>query len=130
MPGLRLFRVLLAIAPMALLSASATGCGDDPLPPGADHWLYIPAVVEVSTPAVPAGVAAPAVVVARGFVGHEHFEPRAVRGHVRQVQRVAVAQPGGVQPGAVVVDRRGAVDHFIPAVVDEITPGVYREAEL
>ena len=53
----------------------------------------------------------------------EHLQAGPVRVEVADVQRVAVAEAGGVEPLAVVVDRHGAVDDLVLAVAVHVGDG-------
>ena len=53
---------------------------------------------------------------AGALVRLEHLQPRPIGVHVGHVERVAVAEAGGIEAGAVVVDGRRAVDDLVLAV--------------
>src|SRR5690606_22245934 len=63
---------------------------------------------------------ADAAVGAGRLVGHEDFQAGAGGVEVAEVERVVVAQAGGVESAAVVVDHRGAEDDFITTVAIHI----------
>ena len=65
-------------------------------------------------------MAAPGVIeadrVSFVFVYRKDFQPRAIRIHVADVHRVAMAEPGGVKALAIVVNNHRVVDDFVLAV--------------
>src|SRR5262245_43311232 len=50
----------------------------------------------------------------------EDFDARAALVHVRDMERIAMSQSGGIQAGSVVVDRRGSVNDLVLAVTIQI----------
>ena len=50
------------------------------------------------------------------FLNGKHLEPRTVGVDVGQMHRVAVPQPRGVQPGAIVVDNHSLIDDLVPTI--------------